>query len=118
MSRLMLSAIFLLFFVHYIRARRITNKYGQIVFSPRELVLQSQFPQKFDPQPIEVQVTPVKRSAMLINKLMRDLQRALGSDQHRQGQESANGQNGANDELASKRKIYSRCYLNAASCFI
>lgn len=49
-----------------------------------------------------------KRSTMLINKLVQDLQRAFSS-------------NKANEDLVNpmsrKRKVYVRCYFNAASCF-
>lgn len=58
---------------------------------------------------------PVKRSAMLINKFMRDIQRSL--DQAQQEVSPEVDETASESEAAIKRK-FSRCYLNAASCFI
>lgn len=55
----------------------------------------------------------VKRSAMLINKFMRDLQRPESDLDYVPLDTSENDV----EDAASKRK-FSRCYLNMASCFL
>jgi hypothetical protein len=67
-----------------------------------------QSPQVFN---IAASRVPVKRSAMLIDKFMRDIQRSLD-------QQSASEESDPQDGETMKRKYAARCWLNAATCFV
>lgn len=69
------------------------------------------------------EVMPQKRSAMLINKFMKDVQRAFenfpsddnGGSNGLQARDG--GQNSEDSDRNESKKKFTRCYLNAASCF-
>jgi len=61
---------------------------------------------------------PHKRSAMLINKFMKDVQRAFEERIPDKTEDGSQSNTISSDNEAAIKRKFSRCYLNAASCFI